>query len=222
MVIAIIAILIALFLPALGIARDISRTSKCLANVSQMNQGLHVFAAQNNETFPEWSAWQVFGNPGTGEDTPGAGWAEHLLPVLTTPEVMTCPTRMAPKLPLAFFMQSRYTSLLHNGEMYHGLRIDQVHFSDLFVLVGDTTSPTQLAAPYGTPHLEHNADPDDAAFQAVFFPGEARPHRNVKKRADAGTANIGFMDGHAAGFDKASPSLMTWHGRDMKTWDETR
>jgi len=219
-VIAIISILIGLLLPALGIARDLSRTTKCLSNVGGMDQGLQIYAAQHRDTLPAWSAWQVFGDPGTGEDTPGPGWAEELLTVLSSGEVMQCPSRMTPKLPLAFFLQSRYTAMLHGGEMYHGLKLHEVHFNDLFVLVGDTTSPTLLAAPYGTPHLEHNADPDDARWQAVFFPGEVRPHRNTQKRADAGIANIGFMDGHAAGFEKESRGQMTWHGRDMKTWEQ--
>jgi prepilin-type processing-associated H-X9-DG protein len=50
-VIAVIGILIALLLPALGMARELARQSACMSNLRQFGQGLHIRAEANKETF---------------------------------------------------------------------------------------------------------------------------------------------------------------------------
>ena len=50
-VIAIIGILIALLLPALGVAREMARQSACMNNLRQFGQGLHIRAESNKEMF---------------------------------------------------------------------------------------------------------------------------------------------------------------------------
>ena len=50
-VIAIIGILIALLLPALGLAREVARQTACMNNLRQFGQGLHVHAEARREIF---------------------------------------------------------------------------------------------------------------------------------------------------------------------------
>lgn len=219
-VMGIIMLLMGLLLPALAGARDSARTTKCVVNVRSLLQSFTAYTLDYKDSMPYWSGWQTFGNSGDGEDSPGLGWAEQLAPSLSSLEGFKCPGRIAGDLPLGYFMQSRYTAHLTGGEFYTSLRLPQVAFSQQFVVTGDTTHPALLARPYGNAHDEHNADPDDARWQAVFYPGEKRVHNNRNTRENAGIANIGFLDGHAGGYDKDVKNEMTWHGAQMLGWNE--
>ena len=216
-VIGIISVLMSLLLPALAGARDSARTTKCLANVRSLNQSFTAYAIDWKDTLPYWSAWQVHGNPETGEDTPGLGWAEQLEPGLSSLEGLKCPSRMIPETKVAYFMQARFIASLTGAEFYHSTRLPSVFFASQFVLTGDTTLPTLIGGE-GNIRETDNFDPDDARWQAVFYPGEVRRHNNRKSRPNAGLANLGFLDGHAAGFDRDDPALTTWHGNQMQGW----
>jgi len=54
-VISIIALLIALLLPALGRARDQARTTQCLVNVRTLSQGYYSYASERNGEFMRYS-----------------------------------------------------------------------------------------------------------------------------------------------------------------------
>ena len=51
-VIAIIAILAALLLPALAVAKRQANTTKCLSNMRQLGLGFSLFTGDNTETYP--------------------------------------------------------------------------------------------------------------------------------------------------------------------------
>jgi prepilin-type N-terminal cleavage/methylation domain-containing protein len=51
-VIAIIGILAAMLLPALARAKARAQQATCLSNLKQINFGIHMYAADNNDTFP--------------------------------------------------------------------------------------------------------------------------------------------------------------------------
>jgi prepilin-type N-terminal cleavage/methylation domain-containing protein/prepilin-type processing-associated H-X9-DG protein len=70
-VIGIIAILIAILMPALSKVRDQARTVKCAANLRSVGQGLMIYVAQNNGAFP--AAYHYVGefvDPGSGVQGP--------------------------------------------------------------------------------------------------------------------------------------------------------
>jgi prepilin-type processing-associated H-X9-DG protein len=220
-VIGIIAVLVSLLLPALAGARDSARTTKCLVNVRSLVQSFTLYANDWRESLPYWSAWQTFGDTGQEGDTAGLGWAEQLEPTMSTLEGLKCPSRTNPDLPLAYFMNARFIGSQTNFEFYQSLRLPMIQFSTQFVLTGDTTQPNLLSAPWGTSPNAPNSDPDDARWQAVFYPGEKRVHDNRGNsgpREDAGTANLGFLDGHAAGHKSEMSGELTWHGNAMLRW----
>lgn len=66
-VISIIALLIAILLPALGKARQSTRQVQCLSNVRQLGLGLFAFAAENKQDMPTHDSWSNW--VGTAGDT---------------------------------------------------------------------------------------------------------------------------------------------------------
>ena len=247
-VIAIIAVLLGILLPHLAGARDAARTTRCLANVRSVGQALAIYAEDFKEKMPHWSAWQTFGGDGaSNEDTAGEGWAELLIEhsggevvagtggadgkaIGGVSGALVCQARVDPKLPVAMFLQSRYTAILNQSRFYSSLSLAQVQMSQQFVMTGEGTNPTLYAAPFGTGHAVPNADPDDARWQAVFYPGETRPHgargggkseesSDVRARG-TGVSNLAMLDGSAATFGKYVSGRMTWSGTEMKGWGE--
>src|SRR5471032_1817160 len=70
-VIAIIAILAALLLPALGLAKAKSRRIQCLNNLTQLQTGWHLYLGDNNDLMPP-NIWD--GVPGWGAGSAPGSW----------------------------------------------------------------------------------------------------------------------------------------------------
>jgi prepilin-type N-terminal cleavage/methylation domain-containing protein/prepilin-type processing-associated H-X9-DG protein len=210
-VVAIIAVLIGILLPALGSARDVSKSLKCLANVRSVSQGIAMYCDQNRETYPYWSGWQVRGGDGTGDDSQGLGWSELVEPMLSSVEAYQDPARDKRVAPVAYFLQSRYAYAL-TRQMFTSVNAARVAFASQYVVAGDANQPILFMSPYGSsPHRQPDWDTDDARWPSVFFDrDEIVPHK--------GASNLVFSDGHAGGFKKFEPSKMTWHGTKMADW----
>jgi len=259
-VIAIIAVLLALLLPALGGARATARASACSANIHSVAQALTMYADENAERGPHWSAWQTYHGDSEfpdPDDTPGPGWAELAEPYVATMDAFLCAGRPKatrangePAIRVAFFLQSRFTAARNNHRFYTSLNVPDVQFADRFVMLGDATNPVLFARPYGDSVKAPNVDPDDARWQAIFYPRERRPHAagkyadggggsgspgaidpsqpagggNAASSIDRGEggSNIGFIDGHVGLFGAYAPNKMTWHGWQMKAWGEVQ
>src|SRR5437868_3093395 len=70
-VIGIIAILIAILLPTLGVVREHAKQLQCAAQLRQLGTGLVNYTVAFKGHYPVVSDWQVYGGDGTGEDHDG-------------------------------------------------------------------------------------------------------------------------------------------------------
>lgn len=208
-VIAIIALMVGLFFPALGAAREAARLHKCLANVRSIGQALTMYSDENKENFPFWSGWQVWDGDGTGNDSPGPGWTELVSSHTGGREVHVDPSRPREQAPFNYFLQSRFT-YVKAMRAYSSLRTPDVIIGSKFVIAGDCNNPALYAAPYGSGTTVPDCDQDDATQPAAFFPGELSAHK--------GRTNLVMIDGHACAFTPAMAGSVTWHGAKMVDW----
>lgn len=90
-VIAIIAILAALLLPALSQAKERARRIKCVSNLKQIGLAFGNFFADHESLYP-WHLEPVFG--GTYGAAAGSGWKNYLAASneLASPQILRCPS----------------------------------------------------------------------------------------------------------------------------------
>ncbi len=79
-VISIIALLIGILLPALGAAREVARSVKCLSHMRQLGLTLDIYANDNKESFPPRGGTLLSGEPLAALDAADAG--DAALPTL--------------------------------------------------------------------------------------------------------------------------------------------
>lgn len=144
-VVAIIALLIAILLPSLGRARELSNRSYCAANLRGILQSCNIYAADNNDSFPllptsSGTAWTHTAAGGTGttsaDDTivsmygsnPNGAVLQNLwilvLKNQVSPKQFLCksdPVAAASAAPIAN-SSNAYRTTFTNGTSYDSLR----------------------------------------------------------------------------------------------------
>jgi len=107
-VIAIIAILAAMLLPALARAREQARRGVCISNLKQISLGLHMYAQDNKEYFPEDRSAISAGASGITRLT-GALGMSTTGSYITQANVYVCPSNQQPTVAWATSGKQMYS-----------------------------------------------------------------------------------------------------------------
>jgi prepilin-type N-terminal cleavage/methylation domain-containing protein/prepilin-type processing-associated H-X9-DG protein len=221
-VVAIIAILASLVLPALSTAKQRAWMVSCNSNLHQIGLGMRMFADENSEYYPESGggdlAWGST-DPTTGK----AGWMQQIFPFTQTTNVYHCPgnVQLPPDQQGPFnYFNGCNAAYVENGT-YAAVNMTEIHFPSAYVLSGDTAgilSPdeqnnqTELAAPFGS----LDADKNDYLQNCVGGATNGTPYElwQIHNRGQ----NILFADGHSRWYKGFDVTEMTFGYATMSHW----
>ncbi len=248
-VISIIALLIALLLPALGSAREAARTVKCVGNVRQINVGSKMYGMENRDYFAPTSVEQYWAVTGGGNffgafsDPPflgqyaGNGWpavegrningfvAESNLGIWFCPSDPINDNNAGGKRRIISYAQNTELSV-----------VNFISGNNLWYLYRDT----QIQEPSRTAQIvdgERNWFPGIGKNGGVYgvrdgeqttqnndTPGSRRNYR-MRHTSNREAANVGFVDGHAVTSgnlhqDKHDGIIRTWQNPNGAIWSD--
>jgi len=215
-VIGIIALLLAILLPALSIARQQAQTLKCAAQLKQLGEALHMYAESNKGSMPSWSAWQTYPDGGSVEDSPGLGWTELLAPHFVPPDskIYNCPSFPGPIPMRNYFLAAKWAGK-------HGrksTKFTEIRYSSYFVVSGDKTQMNLYPKPSGTAdHVYDDCDPDDFGDDKSIM---AWPWQAGGFWMHYGGNNALFADNTVRLFKRYDPASMTFSATEMCDWGE--
>jgi hypothetical protein len=209
-VIGVNAILLALLLPALRMARESANRVKCAGQLRQIGYGFEMYANANKGWLPAWSAWHTW-PPGQPEDTPGPVWTIEMIPYLGDPDspVYNCPS--FPARDRNYFIAAIWSYV--NGR--NAMKLSDISLSSQFILSGDITQPGVYPRPYGTSNYStSDADYSDEAEPLLAFPeqGGFLMHRSGD--------NVLLADMHVDAFSAFDPLQMSFHPTQSMSWQQ--
>ena len=213
-VISIIALLIAILLPSLRRARGQAKQVTCGMHLRQVGMALAMYADGNNDNFPGWSEWHVWGyfgteQDGTNGDGEGPAWTEGLRDDGSLPgvDIYKCPA--FPEAIEVSYFETAYAGWTRFEAQV--TRRNWIKFPVEFVLSGDCSNRLFYRPPFGTGALDHinDADMDDATQNCLEW--DSAVHMDTNN-------NVLFADGHVNAYAKFQPVEMTYdfieHGVD--------
>jgi prepilin-type N-terminal cleavage/methylation domain-containing protein/prepilin-type processing-associated H-X9-DG protein len=222
-VVAIIALLVAILLPALEQARDLAEQAVCGSNTHQWALAL-VLYDHDNGTLPCYTSqhlWPTYDvmytvGPYVGYDWNNYTWDRlHLQDVDTTPRFWHCPS--APEMPIAYGWN--FPNLIAYSNMslrafpgaHKPISIQDVPRPSQTLIMGDCNRRAALYSPFGPPvswgpwKPDHDWDGDGVddtswvLYQWMLsVPKLDIPYNAVAPRHGERMANIVYLDGHAA------------------------
>lgn len=215
-VIGIIAILIAILMPALSRARDHANRIKCMSNLRSIMQGVVMYASQNKSylPYPNWGGnppgtpgW-LYDNPGWGNwssyngqsypgDADGPNWIFFeegaIQKLIKAREVFKCPMHTDRQ---SDGPTEKYTSYLMNGATndFGGKPYPVTRFQVMDIIFWESGESNLARSLYGIPPFNDGSSEgtewiSDRHGSRGRETGKGRPTGN-------GGASIGCVDGH--------------------------
>lgn len=120
-VIAIIALLAAMLLPALSMAREKARQVRCMSNLKQLGLAVLMYLQDNDEYFILSSSWIVATYASPDPDTGWLPWTQYLANIIKTESYLqsqaySCPSAVYSKDP-ALSWREPWISYCYNGNL---------------------------------------------------------------------------------------------------------
>jgi prepilin-type N-terminal cleavage/methylation domain-containing protein/prepilin-type processing-associated H-X9-DG protein len=215
LVIAIIAILAAMLLPAIAAAKQRAFTIACDSNLHQIGLGMTMYADDNGGSYPESGgtiSWNA-ANP----DAPTNAWTEQIWRYVQNTNVYRCPANkffpQDQQSPFNYFngVRAAYVASDPNPAKRHFAAVEskRISFPAALVLSGDTVWD-QLA--------EFDADKDDYVQNCVGGPDNGL-FSWKEWRVHSQGQNVLFADGHAKWYKGYDTNEMTFRYDSMSGWE---
>ena len=218
-VVGIIAILIAMLLPALVRVRETAVNLQCMTQLRQVGVAIFAYAASNAGNTPCWSLKHEWPDDPFPPD-PAPGWPVLLARYIgQNPDgrVWNCPAFPNQNKYVSYFIGARWMSVQvvnppdENG--YRGLRslhLGSIRMSTSYIMVGECSNQRYYPDFFGSDAggEREDIDKDDAIMRCLTFFGEAGGY-NMHRAGN----NVLFSDGHVATFKKWDPSALTYSPR---------
>ena len=218
-VIAIIAILAAMLLPALAAAKQKGWKASCTSNLHQIGLGMHMFADDNQELYPEsgttiyWNSLDLAPPDGTGK----AGWMQQIFNYTGTTNVYSCPGNVQlpqnMRGPFNYFNGDRAAFVLNNT--FAAVNNTAILLPSAYVLSGDTCGIPNVTG--GGSFDPFDADKDDYTQNCVGGPTNGTPYELWQVHSLG--QNILFADGHAVWYKGYNPNEMTFRYDSLHGWE---
>jgi prepilin-type N-terminal cleavage/methylation domain-containing protein/prepilin-type processing-associated H-X9-DG protein len=222
-VIGVIAILIAMLLPAMARAREQAKTVQCMSQLRQIGLAFNNYAVANHGKLPAWSAVHFypvdtpFQNTPNAPDYAGPGWPVLLAPFIgQKPDgpIYNCPSYPGDEPRINYFIGARWMD--KQTPLLRTMPLSRIKNSTRFILSGDCSAAEYYPPPVGsdvTP--QDDIDKDDGAVKCLVFFGEdggLSMHRTGN--------NVLFPDGHVATFKTFDPTALTYNPETNGTWED--
>jgi prepilin-type N-terminal cleavage/methylation domain-containing protein/prepilin-type processing-associated H-X9-DG protein len=220
-VIAIIAILAAMLLPALARAKEAGKKTSCLNNVRQIGLAYQAFLIDNGDKFPAYVSERTA--PAGTPDTPDArapySYRQQLVPYITSgTNVFKCPNGLPwPAAgPGAWFLADYGNN--HNEENLPGAAQQAWYLTHPDFGFNETVTASSLPRPTDFIVLSDAGRSDNTPSRGGMYPQpwafDNATQSRMLGRHPKGTANIVYADGHVL----SGSTNRTWRSMLDNNW----
>lgn len=222
-VIGIIAVLIALLLPALRNARESAKTVQCASQLRQIGFAIQQYAQANRGRTPAWSQRHEYPNDPFEPDPMDPNWSGPGWPILIErhlgqkPDgpIWNCPAWPDPERRVNYFFGARWMRV--QVPLLRSIPISKIRNSTTYIMAGECTAEAYYPPPFGIDDSSafEDIDKDDGAIECLAFFGQAGGY-NMHRQGN----NVLFADNHVAVFKKFDETALTYSPFRMQKYDE--
>jgi len=204
-VIAIIALLAALLLPALSQAKSRAWSVRCVSNLRQIGLAMRMYSDDFNELFPEsgtvipWGGVDYAPPFGSGKHS----WMEQLISFTVNTNLYHCPADLKSSFSYFNGVRAAFVALGYNRGSVNS---KSILFPSAYVLGGDTVDFNPM-----------DADKDDYDQNCVG--GVANGTPALAWQTHNRGQNILFADGHAKWYKGYDTNEMTFRYDSLHSWE---